>query len=71
MRSLLTDNLEYCLLKLTNFGAIVYKKKKCFDLKVDKTFIIRIPPIYEKLSDQFVYWAKFRYTPKGQLGKIL
>ena len=31
----------------------------------------RIPPIYEKLSDQFVYWAKFRYTPKGQLGKIL
>ena len=30
----------------------------------------RIPPIYEKLSDQFVYWAKFRYTPKGQLGKI-
>ena len=32
---------------------------------------IRIPPIYEKLSDQFVYWAKFRYTPKGQLGKIL
>ena len=31
----------------------------------------RIPPIYEKLWDQFVYWAKFRYTPKGQLGKIL
>ena len=33
--------------------------------------VSRIPPIYEKLSDQFVYWAKFRYTPKGQLGKIL
>ena len=43
------------------------KKKSCIKMKRDS----RIPPIYEKLSDQFVYWAKFRYTPKGQLGKIL
>ena len=39
--------------------------------KTHKMSLRRIPPIYEKLSDQFVYWAKFRYTPKGQLGKIL
>ena len=35
------------------------------------TLFNRIRPIYEKLSDQLPDWAKFRYTPKGQLGEIL
>ena len=39
-------------------------------IAVEVMLDIRVPAKYEKLSDQFVYWAKFRYTPKGQLGKI-
>ena len=39
-------------------------------LLIKENMLSRVPPKYEKLSDQFPDRGKVRHCPKGQLGQI-